>query len=225
MVALVFGQSNAANHGAERGCAPDTVRVFYNGSFYPAHDPLPGASGDEGSVWSRLGRRLIDSGAFEGVTFVPMALGGAAVADFAPEGKLHAQLLGVLESARAAGLVFTHLLWHQGERDTLLETGGESYRTAFLGMLAGIRAAGVDAPVHVSRATYRFGVLNVEVQAAQRDLVNEDAGILAGPDTDALGQAYRRDDVHFSGPGLEAFADLWMETLLAEAKPLAAAIA
>jgi hypothetical protein len=223
MVALVFGQSNAANHGAERGRAPDAVRVFHQGRFHPAHDPLPGASGEEGSVWSRLGRRLIESGAFERVTFVPLALGGAAVGDFAPGGTLHAQLLGVLGSARASGLVFTHLLWHQGERDTLLGTGAQSYRTAFLAMLAGIRAAGVEAPVYVSRATYRFAEMNAGVWAAQRDLANEEEGIFAGPDTDALGRAYRRDDVHFSGAGLEAFADLWMEALKIEKPRLAAA--
>lgn len=214
MVALVFGQSNAANHGNRRGEAPPAVNVFHNGDCHPAIDPLPGGSGTGGSVWTRLGCLLIGACVFESITFVPVAIGGAAVRDWAPGGACNPLLLDTLESMRQKSITPTHLFWHQGERDTFLGTSKRGYKQAFLLMLEDIRTRQVDAPVYVSTATYRFGVINQEVRAAQREVIDIPRGILAGPDSDVLGSEYRYDDCHFTSAGLDAFADLWMKCLI-----------
>src|SRR2546425_3481295 len=55
MVALVFGQSNSSNSGQTRRTARERVYNYYQGKLYLAQDPLLGADGDGGSVWTRLG--------------------------------------------------------------------------------------------------------------------------------------------------------------------------
>jgi lysophospholipase L1-like esterase len=214
MVALVFGQSNAANVGESRAEGGGGVFVFHAGKLHPAIDPLPGAAGSSGSVWTRLGRRVVEEDLAEAVVFVPVAVGGTPIARWAPGGDLHPRLLETLESLSSAGVRLTHLLWHKGESDADRDTSPEAYRASFESMLAAIRERGIDAPVLVSVATLcRAHRPNPVIRQAQQDLVDPERGIHRGPDTDALGYAYRYDGCHFSTEGLEAFAEAWLDAL------------
>ncbi|MFN3705890.1 MAG: sialate O-acetylesterase [Thermoflexales bacterium] len=214
MVALVFGQSNAANWGETRHQAHWRVRVFFRGRWFPARDPLPGADGTGGSVWTRLGDLLIGARHYERVVWVPAAIGATDIAQWAPGGRLHEDLLRNVRAAQRVGLRFTHLLWHQGESDAVLGTSEAEYRERFLNMLAALRAQGVRAPVFVAVAT-RCGRYppNEAIRRAQQSLVNPELGIFAGPDTDQLDASYRHDGCHFSTRGLQAHAQLWFEAL------------
>jgi hypothetical protein len=216
MVALVFGQSNAGNGGESRGHAHPGVHEFYRGRIYDARDPLLGAGGDGGSVWLRLAAKAVASGEFDSVVLVPFAVGASEIARWAPGGSLHDGLLSVLGRARDGGLAFTHLLWQQGEADAIARTSGEAYREKFLAMLAAIRRQGVNAPIYVARAT-RCGKVrpSEEIGNVQSGLTDPALGILAGPDTDALGFAERYDGCHFSTEGLEHAAELWLGAIQA----------
>src|SRR5262245_23394246 len=75
MVALVFGQSNSANFGATRKTAKEKVYNFHRGKLYVARDPLLGAGGDGGSVWIRLGDKIIAGHLYDAVVFVPLGVG------------------------------------------------------------------------------------------------------------------------------------------------------
>jgi hypothetical protein len=215
MVALVFGQSNAANYGETRYTSRARVDVLVDGKLLRASDPLPGANGIGGSVWTRLGDLLITAGRYDRVIFVPAAFGGSEISEWTPEVKRHFRLVeSQIRSAQGSGLRFTHLLWHQGESDAALGIHPTDYRLRFYAVLKGIRELGVDAPVYVAQAT-RCGAYgeNKDIRWVQRDLVNHDIGIWQGPDTDALGPEYRHDGCHFSTRGLTAHAGLWLEYL------------
>ncbi len=216
MVALVFGQSNAGNWGERPISAGPNVFVFFRGRYEPARDPLPGANGEGGSPWTRLGDKLIAAGMYDRVVFVPAAIGATEIAQWSPGGILHEDLLRNVKEAQQARLVFTHLLWHQGESDAYLKTSKRDYTTRFVGMLAAIRNLGVKAPAFVALAT-RCGDYPPEpvVRAAQIGLRNRALGIFAGPDTDQLGLEFRHDGCHFSDAGLDAHAELWMQTIRA----------
>ncbi len=216
VVALTFGQSNAANSVQGRHAARAGVVWFYAGRCYAAADPLPGATGTGGSVWSRLGDRLLATGGPRRVLFAGIAEDGSELARWAPGGDLHARLLHALDDLRAAGLPPTHLLWHQGEQDMRLGTAPARYRAEFLALVAAIRAAGVNAPIYVARATYCNGEDSPQLRAVQQGLIDLPRGIRAGPDTDALrGPAWRRDGCHFNAAGADRHADLWRDALLA----------
>jgi hypothetical protein len=223
MVALVFGQSNAANFGESPHRSVSGVYNLYNGYLYYARDPLRGANGEGGSVWTRLGDQLITAKIYDTVIFVPAAVGGTEIARWAPDGDLHPLIIKAIESAQKRGLKITHLLWHQGESDAYLHTSKKNYQAHFMAMLADIRSHGVDAPIFVSIATHcgQYPV-NSEIQTAQADLVNPSLGIFAGPNTDSLGDNERIEGCHFSNDGLEKHAELWVQQLKAQSDWVAA---
>lgn len=213
MVAIVFGQSNAANSGETRYSSRGRVYNFYRGKLYVARDPLLGATGRGGSVWTRLGERLVDKGRYNAVVFVPLGVGATGIARWTSGGDLHPKILEAVREVKAEGLSITHLLWHQGESD-VGRTGTLAYRTMFLDMVSSIRKKGVDAPIYVSVATrcHTQGA-DKTIRRAQQELVDPGMGIYAGPDTDRLGPRYRYDSCHFSTRGLEKFAELWLKAL------------
>lgn len=218
-VALTFGQSNAANSVRGRHSAGPAVTWFHAGRCYAAADPLPGATGTGGSVWSRLGDRLIASGRYRQVVFAGIAENGSEIARWAPGGDLHARLLDSLDTLRDAGLPPTHLLWHQGEQDMRLATDPAHYRERFDALVTSLREHGVAAPVFVAQATYCGGEDSAALREVQRALVSPARGVFAGPDTDVLrGPPLRHDDCHFAAAGADRHADLWRDALLAEAR-------
>ena len=214
MVALVFGQSNAANFGESPHTARERVYNFYQGKLYAAQDPLLGAHGDGGSVWTRLGNKLIASQHYDAVVFIALGIGGATLARWKPDGDLHPRLLEAIQDVQAHHLSITHVLWHQGEADASLKTSQSAYTTMFLEMVSSIRQQGVHAPIYISVATRcQKQREDHEVRQAQQALVNPLQGLYAGPDTDQLGLGERYDGCHFSDEGLEKFAELWLAKL------------
>jgi lysophospholipase L1-like esterase len=214
MVALAFGQSNAANFGENPRHGGAGVFNFHQGKLYAAHDPLLGAGGDGGSVWTRLGDRLIATKYYDAVVFLTLGVGGAALARWTVNGDLHPKLVTAIRDVQSHGLPITHVLWHQGEKDAMLHTSKQAYKQMFMDMVASIRRHGVTAPIYVSVATRCQKVrAQEEIRQAQQELVDMDEGIYAGPDTDTLDWSYRYDGCHFSDEGLERCAELWLEKL------------
>ena len=214
MVILAFGQSNAGNYGDIRHSSTGNVLNLRNGVLTHASDPLRGAQGNGGSVWPLLGDEIIAAGWYDEVIFVPVAYGGTEMAQWAPELPLFKEIQSAVDDVHGRGLQFTHLLWHHGESDNALNTGWGDYQLRFRNMLRGIRGLGVSAPIFVSVAT-RCGKyqVNLEIQGAQMNLVNHDAAIWAGPNTDTLDDSFRQEGCHFNDKGQRAIAIQWFEKI------------
>ncbi len=216
MVAVLFGQSNAANSVRGRHTPHVGVVNYFAGRCYVGDDPLPGATGTGGSVWSRLGDLLLESGRYDEVVFAGLAVDASEIARWAPGGDLNPGALAVLRGLHGRNLEPTHLLWHQGERDMQLKTTAEDYRDRFARVLTSIRETGTDAPIYVALASWCRGRLSSEIRTAQAALVAPASGVRAGPDTDALrGPDLRHDDCHFSAAGAARHAALWRDALIA----------
>jgi hypothetical protein len=214
IVALVIGQSNAGNSGESAVDAGDGVYAFHEGRIYTARDPLPGATGSGGTVWTRLGPKLLERGVADAVVFAPVVVGGTPIERWAPGGDLHPTILSAVDALFRAGLPPTHILWHQGESDADRDTPADRYVERFQSILQALRERGADAPAYVALATHcRLHRPDPAIRQAQRALVDATAGVFAGPDTDQLGYAYRYDGCHFTDEGLEAHADLWLAAL------------
>lgn len=223
---LILGQSNAANHGPVRADGGPGARVFHEGSFLPARDPLPGASGNGGSVWTRFAPKAIGRGLCSEIVLLNLAQGGTAISDWAPGGGHHFRLVTALDKVADSGMEFTHVVWHQGERDTLMDTSEAVYAARLSDLISDIRARGMAAPIIVCRATCRVGRTNAGVSAAQAAVVDPRAGIFAGPDTDMLGGEYRYDDTHLDSRGQELFADMLVAAFAAaDGRPSSASAA
>lgn len=220
MIALVFGQSNAANNGqvAYRPHEP-AVYNYYKGNLYTARDPLIGATGKGGSVWTRLADLLIDSGLYKKVILVPIAVGGSAIGRWT-SGDCSVRLEQTLRFLDSQHIKLTHIFWHQGETDNLLNTPRETYERSLDTILTTIRKYHQDADMYVSIASYHPGAvtkpLGVDsvIRDAQIGFINKHRGVIAGPDTDSLIYAIDRfDSVHFSDFGMNEFAQKWLKAI------------
>ena len=212
---LAIGQSNLASHGHPRSASP-IGRLHWNGEFLPLSDPLKGGSGQGGSVWTRLAPRLSAEGLTADPLFTVLAQGGTSIVDWAPEGKCFRALETALPRLAECPVPVTHVVFHQGERDTLLGTGMSHYMECFSRLKSRLDAV---LPVCwlLCRASYRFGITSSEVRSAQSALMKDDPMIQEGPDTDQFGSGYRYDDTHFNAEGLDRFADALVEALRAVA--------
>jgi len=220
-IIVTFGQSNAANTGEGCYAANGPVYVFnvFDMKFYRAIDPLPGASNGGAAVWGRLGDKLVASGHFPSVLFVPIAVGGSFIREWAPGGGYHRRLLFALHRLRLAGLDVDMMLWHQGEADAnLSDMSSKEYQDLFLSIVNSVRRAGVEAPIYVAIATLCATADHpfknrAQIRLGQKRLVSLKKRILAGPDTDKIGVAHRIDGCHFSASGLECHAQAWFRAL------------
>jgi len=213
MVILTFGQSQAANNGESKYSSKEKVYNYYDSKFYTAVDPLLGATGGRGSVWTRLGDKIIEQGLCDHVLFVPVAFGASGIESWSPDGKLYYRITNAISGLRKYNLEITHIFWSQGSYDSWQHTSeaAEKYKAEFMEIVDGIRKCGVDAPIYISVETYSYGNHDSFIQQAQRDLVDVDAKIYPGPNNDDIKE--RWDRVHFSNNGLDKLANLWIEVL------------
>jgi len=213
MVILTFGQSQAANNGESKYSSKENVYNYYNGKFYTAVDPLKGATGKRGSVWTRLGDKIIEQGLCDRVLFVPVAYGASGIESWSPDGQFYSRITNAIDGLRKYNLEVTHMFWSQGSYDSWQHTpeAAENYKAEFMEIVNGIRSYGVTAPIYVSVETYSYGNYDSLIQQAQRDLVNMDAKIYPGPNNDEITE--RWDGVHFSNKGLDKLANLWLDIL------------
>lgn len=232
---LVLGQSNAANHGEVRYAAEREVYSldFLRMRCTRAADPLAGASGTGGSIWPRLGDRLIEKGLCRRVLFVPLAFEGSFITHWIPGGPMHNRTALALSRLRkelgSPALAFSAVLWQQGEAEaSSTKMSARAYKMHFHDIVGDLRAGGVFAPVFPAVATTCEAggrpQLNIAaIREAQLGLAEPAGGIFAGPDTDSLGAEFRFDSCHFSGPGLDRCAALWCDVLSARWSLLARA--
>lgn len=202
---LVLGQSNVANHGQGRRRSTWGA-CWHDGVKLPLNDPIPGGTGQEGSVWTRLAPLLEHAGDIGDFSVTVLAEGGTSMADWAAGGRCHRRLKEAVPQIQALDEGITHLLFHQGERDTLLRTTSEAYFTDFLTLHELTSSLWPRCPMFVCMASHRMGVTSAAVRSAQKRIQREVPICIPGPDTDALGSELRRDDTHFNERGLEVFA-------------------
>jgi len=220
MIALTFGQSNAGNRGQKPyTCRNKNVLVYAGGKLYHAKDPLPGATGPGGSVWSVLGDMLIDSGMFKKVIFIPIAIGNTAI-DCWARGECYRKLEKTLLHFDSAKIQLTHIFWHQGESDNLNNTSRRQYKNDLGVLLKTFRNNNQKADFYISVASYHneaiskpLGIDTV-IQNAQKEFIKENKKVFQGPDTDKLIYAIHRwDAVHFSEYGMKVFAAWWLRAI------------
>lgn len=199
-VIVIIGQSNVANKVDERGTFPGNVRNFYDGKCYKAADPLLGATGATGSVWSRIAWQ-------DEVLLVPLAVGSTMIGDWAPGGPMYARTSNVLARLDSLGLSPTHIVMHQGEDDAMEATDPAEYEADFQRLLVALKDR-TQARVIVGQTSHCRGVRSEAIIAAQLRAIAQ-AGVERGPNTDELSKDMRYDDCHFNAAGAQRAADMW----------------
>ena len=212
-VIVALGQSNAANHGSTRASGGAGVYAFADGKLYPAIDPLPGASGAGGSIWTRLGARLVARNVSKHVVIAAVAQGSTRVSDWVRGGRCHEALHSTLRSLAAAGLEPNCIIWQQGESEAWSAgASGSAYADSLATIVASCRELFPTVPFYVAQSTFGASeVLNEQIRLAHT--TQRPAGTAAGPNFDQLDAPFRSDGIHFNDRGLSAAAELWFESL------------
>lgn len=220
-VFVVAGQSNSANHGAQKQTTrTGRVAAFDGTRWQPANDPQPGASGNGGSFLPPFGDAVAEKVGVP-VGFVACGVGATSVREWLPKGAtfpnpptleghvrkladgsweskgdLYASFRDRMKQLGPHG--FRAVLWHQGESDAnqkeLARTlPGKLYREYLERLIRDSRKdIGWDAPWFVAQASYHG-----PGDEASPDIrvaqasLWEDGVAFEGPDTDALKGEFR----------------------------------
>ncbi|MBP3954093.1 prolyl oligopeptidase family serine peptidase [Gemmata sp. G18] len=214
-VFVVAGQSNSANHGAEKQTTKTgRVAAFDGARWQPANDPQPGASGTGGSFLPPFGDAIAEKFGVP-VGFVACGVGATSVREWLPkgaafpnpptlEGHVRKRADGTWESTGALYTSFRDrmkqlgphgfraVLWHQGEsdanqKDPTRTLQGKLYREYLEKLIRDTRKdIGWDAPWFVAQVSYHV------------------PGDEAAPDIRAAQASLWKDKIAFEGPDSDA---------------------
>lgn len=222
-VFVAAGQSNSANHGAEKQTTKTNRVAAYDGTRWQlAHDPQPGASGTGGSFLPPFGDATAERFGVP-VGIVACGVGATSVREWLPkgstfpnpptlEGRVRKVAEGTWESKgdlyasfrdRIKPLGphgFRAVLWHQGEsdanqKDATRTLTGKLYREYLEKIIRASRTdIGWDAPWFVAQVSYHGpGDESSPDIRAAQASLWKDAVALEGPDSDALKAEYREN--------------------------------
>jgi len=215
-VFVIAGQSNSANHGAEKQ-KPQSGRVaaFDGTNWRLADDPQPGASGGGGSFIPPFADAVVAKQNVP-VGIIACGIGATSVREWLPKGttfpnpptierRVEKLANGAWVSKGAAYDAFIArmkplgpqgfraVLWHQGESDANQKDAsrtlpGKLYREYLEKLIRGSRRAiGWEAPWFVAQASYHVpGDEGSEDIRAAQASLWKDGIALEGPDSDAL---------------------------------------
>ena len=210
-VFVAIGQSNAANYVGTRHNANPKVVSFFEGKCYPASDPLPGASGDRGSIWSRLGDEILASGRYDAVVIAAAAVGGSSVAKWAPKGIFNPLLTGRVLQLEQQGFHPNAFIFQQGELEGHIKGDLQDYKSSMEPLLKQLIAYGGVTYVAITSDCGRSR--NEGIRATQKQVAFA-MGAKIGVDMDAFKN--RINMCHLSGDSADQVAREWRKIILKE---------
>jgi len=208
LIIFTFGQSNSANHGGEKFFPKnENIINYWNKNYYLASDPLLGATGVAGSVWTNLGTKIVDNNLAEKVIIMAAGVSGTSIKKWANYGSLNEMLIERLKEAKKQKLDINYFLWHQGESDYILSPVIYSKKLSEVIKLT--KKFYPKSDFFVSQAS-KCGVYpsNESLLNTQKEITKLN-GVYLGPNTDLIEVEDRYDGCHLSGRGLEKHADAW----------------
>ena len=212
-VIAALGQSNAGNHLGPRVAGDPALPVYayFRDRCVALQDPVPGATGEDGSLWTELALQLARSRR-EPIVVIAGAAAGSSVRDWDRDhAGMTSRALRSLAAAARDGLAPRVVVWLQGETDAEAGMSQATYASLLEKLVERISAAIASAsskptarPAWIITQTSRcWGseTRSEDVRAGQRAVAAKIANGHPGPDTDALDDSYRRDGCHFSERG------------------------
>jgi|GEM_PF-4609612 len=208
IVLISGGQSNAANSISSKYKPSRSVSVWFDGKCYGASDPLLGANGKNGSIWSLLAEK-ISKKEKKPVLLINGGVGGTQFSDWNDDRSGYYQaLLKRVESAKENGFIPDLILWHQGETDALVEKNRDVVEKDITDFLDRLTSSISQTPVYLFQASKCIGHFRENGVAEFIEAVNKAANkfddVHIGFNTDTLGNDFRWDTCHFNSRGRRA---------------------
>lgn len=185
-----------------------------DGGVYRAQDCLLGhVLYDAGGCWiTRFADKVIADGTYQRIILVPIAIGGASVADWAKlpsEGALYQRLRAALHRCVALGYTpeMTDIFWQQGESDRVAGTSAPDYQLRLQSIIDAVRSEGFSNRWFVSQCSHFQSVQSAAIRTAQGNVVNGEDVFSLG-NSDSITDAGRWDTTHFNATGANTRAEL-----------------
>jgi Carbohydrate esterase, sialic acid-specific acetylesterase len=207
-VILAIGQSNAANDLPSFGeqSASDAAVNFFDGKCYAIEDPVLGATGNRGSLWSQFAQELSASLHGLPVVMITSAIDGSTVRQWLmPPAVYVARAERQLSMAKEMGLKPIIVIWFQGEADAVEGTSQSQYEQDLRDLISRLRGRGAGAGqswliFQASRCTTKPSG-SEEIRLAQASVARTVENVYVVMNTDQLGSRFRYDDCHFNDNG------------------------
>ncbi|MEN3112397.1 sialate O-acetylesterase [Uliginosibacterium paludis] len=210
---LVAGQSISSNCNQHRfGPEAGVFQVSKDGLEIEARDPLQWADCDGGSIWLPLGKRIIESGMAQKVTFMSIGVGGTSVHDWRPGGRAYAKLQSAFKLIEDKKIRFDYGFWLQGSSD--IGSDPIRYENALKDLVRELRQTSGARDWLIAIHSSCFGQSDNRIAQAQERLArNALHGYFKGPDINSIEKGLRTDSCHLNKAGQEVAAGLWFKAL------------
>lgn len=212
-VFVLVGQSNMAGRGVpeaqDRKPLPRvymlTKAMEWSAAVDPMHFDKPEIAGV--GLGRSFAHALAKLDPKAEIGLVPCAMGGSALDEWKPDGKLYTNAVSRARKAIEAGRL-RGILWHQGEADSNNEAKAQSYTERWKANLGSFRKeiGAEDTPIVVGQ----LGEFLSDTKYPYKRMVNEQQALLplSVPRVawvSSAGLKHKGDDVHFDTPSLREF--------------------
>lgn len=216
-VIVAIGQSNGlANYGTGSYSATNASKIdqlnLYDGAIYRAASPMLGAGGTKTNWGIEAADLLISAGWRQRVILASVAMSSTPIADWintTPPGIHYHRLVALKSRLSAKGLTPTVAWIVIGESDAVAGTTQATIESRLNSLVSSVRGFWPGIPILLSKTSYYEGTTYSAVTAAQQAVIDADANIWLGSNTDAYtGTATYRsaDNIHFKSGGMTAVA-------------------
>ena len=211
---LLIGQSNMAGRGVieeqDRVPFPRVFTLTKEETWVPAVEPIHFDRPDR--LGTGLGRSfakvLADAAPTAKIGLIPAAMGGSALDEWKPGGKLYMDAVRRAKVAMKSGRL-RGILWHQGEADSGKLELIRTYQERWLAVMKSLRAELGDVPIVVGELG-QFLYTREKNDYAMARMLNEQLALLAVSGervafVSSGGLGHKGDVLHFDSAGLREF--------------------
>lgn len=203
LVFLAMGQAGSANYISSYGHRDEGRRAyqFFDGQCYLIEDPMLGATGIKGSLWSDLAQDISASTGRD-VVFITAGVGGSSLADWIRDDSVYFERAEhQIRLAKNLGYEVKLVFWYNGAREADLKTTADEYVERFNRLLERFDSLLADAGASqwiIFQTSKCWSEGDPEVLRGQQRAADGNERVILGPDTDAYDDRYRYDGCHLN---------------------------
>lgn len=203
LVFLAMGQAGSANYISSFAERDEQRRAYqlFNGECYLIEDPMLGATGTQGSLWSSLAQD-ISASTGQNVVFITTGVGGSSLADWIRDDSVYFERTKhQIDLAKNRGYRVKLAFWYNGAREAELGTTANEYVERFNQLIEKFDLLLNDGASNqwvVFQTSKCWSDGSPRVLRGQELAAKTNERVILGPNTDAYDDRNRYDGCHLN---------------------------
>jgi len=203
LVFLSMGQAGSANYISSYGERDErrSAYQFFNGECFLIEDPMLGATGVGGSLWSSLAQDISESTG-RAVVFIASGAGGSSLTDWIRDDSVYFERTKhQIDLAKELGYRVKLAFWYNGAREAELGTTANEYVERFNQLIEKFDSLFNDGASNhwvVFQTSKCWSDGSARVLKGQALAATTNERVFLGPNTDAYSDRYRYDGCHLN---------------------------